>query len=800
MRKQLFYLSVMLFMAALPVSGRKQNSFVPVGSKLDVESLIVGADLNMDISGLSLSDLRILRNSFAARQGYLFMDYTFRAVFGHTTWYDSLMWKREEDPMYNQPLKYSKQETAFINKIKAREAELKKQNFICRPGEVVNTANIVNTFQLEEYSAPLYDRLARDGFAIVPRNNIQFFHCYENNDYHDFPNFITTDMHLQLFHMYFSKLLQDVEENRLRLLLSEFYRGMLHEMDSIMNESSDKRLRKTAAFGVAFFAIGCKLIDGDMRYIGKALESIPAEYGYRQMAESELAAIDACTDAPSELLGYTDTYFMYSQFRPRGNYASSESMKRYFRAMMWLQYASGCISDRSQLGNFMLMAGVINACPRLRELIERISAPIDMLVGRPDGVSVADLADIMAEEKLEIAGLWKSKRIVNKVASRLDAMNRSRARIRPKEQLSCSEKISLLPQRYVYDAEVLQELVDVKTLPRTLRGCPKGLDVFAALGLEAATRILADELKEFTAWPEYGKQLEAVKALMPSMTKDSTLYNMWMSALAGMVEAKDSRMPYFMQTPRWEKKNLNAALASWAELKHDMVLYMKQPMAAECGGAIPDPIVVGYVEPNVTYWKKSLALIRYTADVLSRYGLMTSRSSDITGQLIENTEFMLRISEKEIAGKRLTEEEFRSIEKMGSTYEWLTLDIIRRGTDNGFVWEDVTGPDKSVSVVSDVYTANGTNNPDKGVLHEGVGYVDDLFVVVEINGLLYLTRGAVFSYREFLSAPGTRHTDEEWQKMLEKNPRMGVPSWMDEIIIKDTVPADNELIFYSSGC
>lgn len=167
---------------------------------------------------------------------------------------------------------------------------------------------------------------------------------------------------------------------------------------------------------------------------------------------------------------------------------------------------------------------------------------------------------------------------------------------------------------------------------------------------------------------------------------------------------------------------------------------------------------------------------------------------------MENTEFMLRISEKELAGKRLTENEFWSIEKMGSTYEWLTLDIIRRGTETGFVWEDVTGPDKSVSVVSDVYTANGTNNPNKGVLHEGVGYVDDLFVVVEINGLLYLTRGAVFSYREFLSAPGERHTDEEWQKMLEKNPRKGVPAWMDEIIIRDTVPADNELIFYSSGC
>ena len=86
------------------------------------------------------------------------------------------------------------------------------------------------------------------------------------------------------------------------------------------------------------------------------------------------------------------------------------------------------------------------------------------------------------------------------------------------------------------------------------------------------------------------------------------------------------------------------------------------------------------------------------------------------------------------------------------------------------------------------------------MLHAATGYVDDIFVVVEINGLLHLTRGAVFSYREFPMPPGTRLTDEEWQQMLEKEPRRGVPSWMDEVILTDPGPTDNELIFYSSGC
>ena len=224
-------------------------------------------------------------------------------------------------------------------------------------------------------------------------------------------------------------------------------------------------------------------------------------------------------------------------------------------------------------------------------------------------------------------------------------------------------------------------------------------------------------------------------------------------------------------------------------------------MAAECGGAIPDPVVVGYVEPNVAYWSSALQLIRLTRQKLDYYGFLTPRMRNLTEQVEEQTAFLLRISEKELAGRRLTDGEFKSIEKLGSTYEWLTLDIMKdKARQDGMVWEDVQGPDRSVAVVADFYTANASNNPNKGVLHAATGYVDDIFVVVEINGLLHLTRGAVFSYREFPMPPGTRLTDEEWQQMLEKEPRRGVPSWMDEVILTDPVPADNELIFYSSGC
>ena len=117
-------------------------------------------------------------------------------------------------------------------------------------------------------------------------------------------------------------------------------------------------------------------------------------------------------------------------------------------------------------------------------------------------------------------------------------------------------------------------------------------------------------------------------------------------------------------------------------------------------------------------------------------------------------------------------------------------------------WSDVQGADKKIALVADVYTANADNNPNKSILFEAVGDADEIYVVVEIDGYLYLTRGAVFSYREFKqSIDEQRLTDEEWQQQLEKNPRKGVPEWMNRIIVPlKGQPKVNEEIFYSSGC
>ena len=67
-------LFVVCALALMAACSQKQSVVqVPV-SKIDVEQLNQKIDYDMDVSGLSLADLRVLRNAPAARQGYPFKD------------------------------------------------------------------------------------------------------------------------------------------------------------------------------------------------------------------------------------------------------------------------------------------------------------------------------------------------------------------------------------------------------------------------------------------------------------------------------------------------------------------------------------------------------------------------------------------------------------------------------------------------------------------------------------------------------------------------------------------------------
>ncbi len=785
------------------VSAQTDTITNPVSSLLTDTVLPQFIDLKQDISHLSFQELRLLRSYPYAIHGYHFMEADINAFFSaNTKWYNNLVndiyWDAEEGKgkfaeSYEE-VNLTPEEKAFVDRIDARMTELRQHQFIQRDSYYLgNTNNIVNLFQFKDIDKEILEKLQQNNFVITKGNNLQLFHAYEENDYRQVPNFITTDLYLQAFHMYFSYILKSLEKQHIIPTLEMLCRSFNAACIKLAEQTEDESLKDMAEHAATFYAIPYYLLTN------KTL-TVPSKYETEY--QEEIEHINKQEDNFSDFLSYKDAYFPYSLFKPRGHYTREPQLQAYFKAMMWLQTACFCREQQEQLKRSIFQAAVlctyksIDQTPLIK-LYQHIYTPLTFLMGEADNLSIFDIARILEKNNaIHIEDALTAGQI-EKVNQALIELAKHKNNIKPQIEITCRDKINFMPQRYLSDNEVIQKLVDVN--PNSQRAYPKGLDVFATFGTGTAESLLIDFYKEPNNWSEYSKELQQLKdKFKTSKSTQLSVYELWMKSLLTMQQT-DKNNPGFMQTPEWGYKNLNTALASWAELKHDAILYGEQPMAAECGGAgPPDPIVVGYVEPNLPFWRKMENILQATRLILQQNDCMTDDLKGKTDQLNDYVTFLIQVTEKELRGEKLTEPEYRTLEYMGSSIEYFTLSVVDPDLHLDD-WSLVQGPDKSIAIVADIYTRNIRGCNKNGILHIATGNANNIYVVVEIEGNLYLTRGATFSYYEFVQPLGTRLTDEEWQKMLEEKKAPAVPEWMKSILIEKE-PHVNERVFYSSGC
>jgi hypothetical protein len=180
-------------------------------------------------------------------------------------------------------------------------------------------------------------------------------------------------------------------------------------------------------------------------------------------------------------------------------------------------------------------------------------------------------------------------------------------------------------------------------------------------------------------------------------------------------------------------------------LAQKQVLYAKQPVA-ECGG--PDEFAdQHYVEPNIRLYSKLLYLTDVTASILDKKGMLNERLSGGVESYMKFLNLLISCSKKELKNEPLSEEEKKQLLWCGGTIEDIIL---------SFTYASPDGSENEVTdmLATDIATCLGT------YLTLGTGYFDEIYVVVPVEGKLYLSRGAVYSFYEFTG--NTRLTDEEW--------------------------------------
>ncbi len=738
-------------------------------------------DFNQNLAGKSYLDLLLLRNELYARNGYCFMNSTVRAYFDKRKWYRPV-W---EDDTYNEqgqiiakavPIRVplNKQEAAFAAKIHAQELALLAHRVAPQGGYPMIGLDFVVNQREEPFTPAMRPVLARHNFVIVPTREEQLFYIYDQNEYSYTPNFVTTDLVLQLLHKYLNGILNDVEEVRLAPIVAQMLRQGTTQAQALATQSQNPAAREAAEWAAAYYAIGRNLLTGSSAPIGGA---------YADQVAKEVTLGTQAADKGSYFL--QDSLFQYEALKPRGMYTRNDTTRRYFRTVKWLNTAPVFLDSDAGLLHAVALAKVLAASPQATQGFASLTHVLDVLVGDEDNRSLTHLLRLL---QTDYAGQSLDQLAAPATLARLrqQLVAAGTDRIRPKgasaKATVALERPTLLftAGRYTFDAEILSRLTEVLN-PQPKRPFPKGLDAFAAFGNRTAEDILLAHYKEASRWPAYPDTLRAVQKKFAGYNNwDQNLYTKTMQVLLGLnAPNPDPNPPYFARTPAWQRRNLSTALGGWAELKHDLLLYTEQPMGAEMGGpggGPPPPHHLGYVEPNLPFWDRAVALLAFQNQTLHRLHANTPHLDSLNKDLSSLVVKLQKLARKEVAHQNLTFEEMASLTTIGGEVEQLTLRTLRVPT-----YDPLPDRERHIGLVADVYAFN------EDVLEEAVGAADALYVIVDINGVPVLARGAVFSYYEFTN--NTRLTDEEWRAQLAKQTRPR-PTWLRDLIVP--VPALNK--------
>ncbi|MGB7001231.1 MAG: DUF3160 domain-containing protein [Halobacteriota archaeon] len=509
----------------------------------------------------------------------------------------------------------------------------------------------------------------------------------------------------------------------------------------------------------------------------------------------------------------------YSQYVPRGHYTRSEKLKRYFKAMMWYGRIAfmlkGCNGDVALISKDDANLSTIQAAliaselpdvtvnnSTAQEIWDRIYSVTAFFVGTADDLTpyeyrdaqnivfgtaynASDLSDEdkLLELKVELAKL-RSPEIYG--GSGVCVVYPPITEAKLYVCLNKTKGMRFMGQRFVPDSYMFQQLVSPAVgmynitgngTPFTMcitgagpaRCFPRGLDIMSVLGSERAGDILIEEGDTDYAGlnTSYEMQLNELKSEFAGFNIadwNRNLYWSWLYTLKPLLTTFGDGYPTFMNTKAWQEKELQTALASWTELRHDTILYAKQSYTPPLKGMPPEPKpVVGYVEPVPEFYARLLALTKMTENGLVDLDVLNETEKDRLHNLGDILERLMNISVAELENETLTENDYKFIMDFGEYLDSVVAGVYAKG--------------KETTIVADVHTDDNTEM----VLEEGVGYVDLILVAYIVpDGRIIVGAGPVLSYYEFKQPMDDRLTDEKWKEMLTDDPPKK-PEWVDGI-------------------
>lgn len=630
--------------------------------------------------------------------------------------------------------------------------------------------------------------LGKNGFVISARQaESTFVRGYAAIYSEHLPVYISADAILEAVHSSYDDILATTERSALVPMLARLLTSMHAALPKVASDFDPKVL----ADADVYLTVALSLLQGSEASTTNASKQTEM----RQLYEKAKSASGL---QEISLFGRRREVDL-SQFTPRGHYTNEEALKQYFQAMIWLGRMELRLIETQPNGSSLFLRPQYQATLLLRRLMgaaeietwERIDSTLQAFVGESDYMVVSEVDRLQRDLGGEAAALAASDEAViaairaggygsQRIASQIMRNDGS------VKTLPLDRSFLLFGQRYVLDSHVFSQVVYDRIETRLM---PNPLDAaFAAIGNDQALGLLGNELDV----AEYPGALDAARVLSdahPDEFWGANLYTLWLGSLRSLSPASETgranehKLPEVMNTEAWGRRILNTQLASWAELRHDTLLYAKQSYSGvplcEYPAAYVDPYPQFFA--NLRRFAERGALLGRTLEHELNGGTRVIQYFETLGRTLSVLEGM---AQDELDGKDFSAEQLQFVNnavRIVTEHAGCTT----TETPDGWLSDLYFDRDKSIEAnptVADVHTqpADGGGMIVGNVLHVATGY--PRLMVVTQNGCdnprAYV--GVVFSYHERTTSNFDRLTDERWAQELA-TPQPDVP-WMRPIV------------------
>lgn len=624
------------------------------------------------------------------------------------------------------------------------------------------------------------NQLDEQGFMVSNRvryhNFADAFHIIYNRD---LPVYISSDAILYPLHKSYDKILMSIEREVLFSDLKEVLSGM-HSSLSDMYSKQTILLENFMDIDL-YICVALRL---------SSLNTTPVFSENVALVDTLIRYIEAETPRNIPLFSTVPRSIDFSQFTPRGHYADDPDLTAYFKTMIWLGRSElymippksetynrltpaqkDTLGQRQSIDAYIITELIKNK--GLNSTVNEMDEILRFLVGESDNLGLSQLAKLSQtvgfNNYADLVNMDTYRVLRDTLQAHPDYGQRILSQIlmsdpQSPDKIEPAVAFLLLGQRFVIDSFILGNVVHDKV---NLRMLPKSADLLFSMGNDPALALLQNEIETY----DYATQLAALRYLLDSYDDtfwQSTYFNLWLNVLRKLNPPENSSsLPALLKTKAWTRKTMNTQLASWAQLRHDNILYAKQSYTGGMGCDFP----YAFVEPVPEFFGAVKLLAekgKSTFDGLSGISdAMRGAIEEYFSNFAEKMQTLKSISEKEISGIAFSDADKSFLS--GMLYEENMCGITFSGWYPTLFYFGMTDLGEIDYVVADVHTSptDESGFPVGWVWHVGTGPLDLAVIVTEmVDGQKIAFAGPVMSFYEYTSINYKRLNDQEWREQF----------------------------------